>query len=80
MAQVTGWPGSGIRLATGIAIFTGVGDPNVSSAVDIQQAGVGSLYLRSDVVDSTHQLYVCTTAGISATPTQSQVNAVWTPK
>jgi hypothetical protein len=83
LSQIT----QGIRLATGMAILYGSGDPNNAQPdsaqqflKDINQAGVGSLYLRQDAPDATHALYVCTTAGVPATPTTAAVLAVWTPK
>jgi len=81
MSQVT--PG-GLMLAPGIYIFSGPGDPNNQAAVTnsgLVNAGVGSLWLRTDAPDSTHALYVCTVAG---SPPNAQGSAAvagaWTPK
>jgi hypothetical protein len=78
--QVTGFPGSGIRLSKSCFIFCGFGDPNTSTQVDVQNANVGSLYLRQDGPDTTHCLYVCTTSGTAKTVSQNGVPSVWTAK
>jgi hypothetical protein len=80
MPEVIGWPGSGQRLSRNVLILVGKGDPNSSATVDVQNAGVGSLYLRTDGPDTTHCLYVCTTAGIPKTVTANGVPATWTAK
>jgi hypothetical protein len=80
MAQVVGFPGGGFKLSKGISIFTGTGDPNNSTTKDVQQAQIGSLYLRVDGPDATHILYVCSVSAIRQSPTQSATNSVWTPK
>ncbi len=80
MPQPTGFPGGGLRLSSGCAIFSGVGDPNTSTTPDVIAAGLGSLFLRTDAPSSVTALYVCTTAGIKPTPTQAQVAAAWTAK
>jgi hypothetical protein len=61
-------------------ILCGFGDPNSSAQVDVQNAGVGSLFLRQDAPDTTHALYVCTTTGIPKTVTDNGTPAVWTAK
>ena len=75
-------PLDGIMLGIGangapLKIASGTGDPNVStndsSAGDLSTAAIGSLYLRQDTVDSTHQLYV-KTAFVPGSP------GTWTPK
>jgi hypothetical protein len=80
MPQITGYPGAGIRLSKSVLILCGFGDPNTSAQVDVQNAGVGSLFLRQDAPDTTHCLYVATTAGIPTTVSQNGTPAVWTAK
>lgn len=80
MAAPVGYPGGGLRLTSSVLILAGVGDPNTSATLDVQNAGVGSLFLREDAPDANHALYICTTAGIPATGPQSAVPAVWTAK
>jgi hypothetical protein len=63
MSQIT--PG-GLMLSPGVYIFSGPGDPNSQPSVTNSgpvNAGVGSLWLRTDAPDATHALYVCTVAG-----------------
>lgn len=80
MPQITGYPGSGIRLSKSVLILCGFGDPNNSAQVDVNNAGVGSLFLRQDAPDTAHALYVCTTAGVPQTVAQNGVPAIWTAK
>jgi hypothetical protein len=62
-----------------IKILSGVGDPNSSStdssASDLANAAIGSLYLRQDGPDSTHCLYVKT-----AIATPAALTGTWTGK
>jgi hypothetical protein len=78
MSQVVA-PG-GILLGNGVFIFSGAGDPNARTDADMLVCSLGSLYLRTDVVNSSAQLYVLTTA--PSPPTGAYVGApgVWTPK
>lgn len=80
MPQVVGYPGSGLKLSKGVSIFTGAGDPNSSATRDVQQAQIGSLYLRVDAPDSTHCLYICTTSALRQTATQNATVSAWTAK
>jgi len=80
MTTNVGYPGGGVRLSKGISILTGVGDPNASGTRDVQQAQIGSLYLRVDGPDATHILYVCSVSAIRQSPSQTAANAAWTPK
>lgn len=57
MPQPTGYPGSGIRLSKGVMVLSGSGDPNTSTTQDVIDAGVGSLFLRTDGAANT-TLYV----------------------
>ena len=79
MAQVT--PG-GIQLAPNVYIFSGVGDPNLQPTVTNSgrvNAGVGSLWLRTDAPDSSHAVYVCVSAGVPPNAQGSPAIAgVWT--
>jgi hypothetical protein len=64
-------PLSGLSFGScGVVIICGPGDPNVAATDDgnhsIQNAGVGSHFHRTDVVDSTHQFYVKTAIAIGA--------------
>jgi hypothetical protein len=70
MAPV-GFPGGGIRLATGCVVLCGFGNPNSSSTPDVIRAGVGSLFLQQDGGGA---LWVCSASGSPG------VNATWTSK
>jgi hypothetical protein len=81
MSQIT----QGIQLSYGLGIYYGVGDPNVEAAPSappfvkqINNAAVGSLYLRTDGPDSTHCLYVCT--GTQQMAASGDTIAQWTAK
>jgi hypothetical protein len=74
MAQVTGYPGGGIRLTKSVLILAGVGNPNTSATIDVQAAGSGSLFLRQDG----GTLWVCSTGAVRKAGTQPFVAAVWT--
>jgi hypothetical protein len=57
MSQVTGYPGGGITLGKNrVRLLTGVGNPNSSATPDVQSAGIGSLYLQTDVAG----IWLCT--------------------
>ena len=73
---------NGILLGQNVYIFRNTGDPNaLTSDPNMFSCAVGSLYLRLDAPDTTHALYVCTTAGTPATPQGlPAVAAVWTAK
>jgi hypothetical protein len=60
MSQATGFPGSGIRLGKSCVILSGIGSPSASSTPDVQGAGIGSLYLQTDIAG----LFQCTAAGV----------------
>jgi hypothetical protein len=61
MPQTVGYPGNGVELGKNrVRILTGVGAPSASSTLDVESAGVGSLYLRTDV----GQLWQCTAAAV----------------
>ncbi len=74
----------GLQIAPAVYIFSGAGDPNLLVTVTNSgaiNAGVGSLWLRTDAPDTTHALYVCTTAGKVQGPNgEPAVAGVWTPK
>jgi hypothetical protein len=75
----------GILLGAGVYHFVGSGDPNSLSLVTfplLASCAVGSIYSRTDVVNATAQLYVCTTAGTPASATWDTpaVAGVWTSK
>ena len=75
MSQVTGWPGTGLRLSKSVLIFTGLGDPNTSATQDVELAGVGSLFLQTD---SATPLWVCVAAGTRDATSGNITNASWT--
>ena len=84
MSQIT----RGIRLALGVTILYGSGDPNAQQTAslypavtnqDVNQAGAGSLFLRQDGGSNTC-LYVCESSYVPATTTTSAGNAVWVAK
>lgn len=85
MPQLTATPPlSGIQLATNVSggqvkVLTGTGDPNLSatdsSAGDLANASIGSLYLRQDGSSTTTCFYVKTGATSGAAPT-----GTWTGK
>jgi hypothetical protein len=57
MSQPTGYPGGGLELGKNrVRLLTGVGSPNSSSTTDVQDAGVGSLYLQTDIAG----IWLCT--------------------
>jgi hypothetical protein len=61
-------PLSGISLGSCNVIFVaGPGDPNQSTTDDrngsLASAGIGSHFCRTDVADTTHQLYIRTSLG-----------------
>ncbi len=80
MSQVTNFPSGGLRLTKSCLILCGLGDPNSSAQVDVQNAGIGSLFLRQDAPDSSNALYICSTAGIPKTVTENGTPAIWTAK
>jgi hypothetical protein len=63
---------------SGVKILSGAGDPNVAATDNksnsIASAAVGSVFHRTDLVDTTHQLYVKTALAIGSGP------GTWTPK
>jgi hypothetical protein len=66
-------PTAGVRLSATCAILRGTGSPNSSTVPDVQRAGVGSLFLREDIGEA----WICTTAAIPQSTSQSFVAAVW---
>lgn len=63
MSQITGFPGGGIELGKNrVRLLTGVGSPSASLTPDVQSAGAGSIYLRTDVA----QIWQCTVAAVFA--------------
>jgi hypothetical protein len=58
MSQPTGYPGGGVRLSKGCLILSGIGAPSASVTPDVQNSGIGSLYLQTDVA----ALFICTAA------------------
>jgi hypothetical protein len=74
VAQVTGYPGGGIRLGKSVVILTGIGNPNNSSTPDVMGAGLSSLYHQLDAAG----LWLCTTGAVTASNSQAGAAAVWT--
>lgn len=74
MPNLVAPPLTGITFGAGVngpvRLLMGTGDPNSSSSDnnnhDISTSDVGSIYLRNDVVDSTHQFYVKTAFAATA--------------
>jgi hypothetical protein len=82
MPQIT--PG-GLMLAPGVYIFSGPGDPNSQAGATNSgpvNAGVGSLWLRTDAPDADRAIYVCTVAGSppNAATGAGAVAGTWTNK
>ena len=75
----------GLMLSPGVYVFSGVGDPNLQPLITnsgLINAGVGSLWLRTDAPDATHCFYVCTQAGFApnAATGAGAIAGIWTPK
>lgn len=80
MPQITGWPGAGARLSSKVLILTGSGDPNTSSTPDVQNAQIGSLYLRDDGPDANSILYICSVSAVRGTAGVLLQASQWTAK
>ena len=57
MSQPTGYPGGGLELGKNrVRLLTGIGSPSAIATPDVQSAGVGSLYLQTDIAG----IFLCT--------------------
>jgi hypothetical protein len=55
---------SGLRLGNNFSVLFGSGDPNLSTAFDVQSAAVDYAFFRLGSGNSSTWLYRCVTAGV----------------
>jgi hypothetical protein len=77
MSQISCYPLGGIELGSGTKILFGAGDPNSQNIAALQNAAIGSLYLRTDGSTST-SLYVKEAQAVDVHGNATQ--GTWTAK